>query len=146
MLRGGKQHPLYARVAAAGATPAVVVPADAEGGLCVGLRSSDCSWEVFLAAGRQRGGCSAAPHVADPGDTCCVLFSSGTTGSLLQFQGLVLHWKRMAEGLRSRQRAAGSFSGSASPLIIGHWVTSGFIRRLMGQQVLEQQALFVRPL
>ena len=84
VLRGGKQHPLYARVAAAGSMPAVVVPADAEAGLCVGLRPSDCSWEAFLAAGRQRGGPGAAAHVADPGDTCCVLFSSGTTGALLQ--------------------------------------------------------------
>lgn len=78
-LRGGKAHPLFARVAAAGAPPAIVVPANVRRGVQVQVRRDDMSWADFL----QRARPAAAgfrPNVADSDDTSCVLFSSGTTG------------------------------------------------------------------
>ena len=79
ILRGGKAHSLFMRVAEASTAPAIVVPADAAAGVQVQLRSGDLSWQTFLA----RGDAAAKPfqaHVAGPNEACCILFSSGTTG------------------------------------------------------------------
>eukprot|EP00887_Chlorella_sp_A99_P006425 scaffold3.g6425.t1 len=93
--RAGRALPLYARVAEAGAPPAVVVPADPAGALQarggwrrrggrggqergVELRKGDLSWEAFLAGAEPPPTLRA--HVADAGATVNVLFSSGTTG------------------------------------------------------------------
>ncbi len=78
-MRGGKAHALFSRVAEAGAPAAIVMPADAARGLQVQLRQRDVAWGAFL----QHDAAAAAitqPHVAAASDTCCVLFSSGTTG------------------------------------------------------------------
>ncbi len=70
--RGGKELPMYAKVVAAGPTPAVVVPTG--GGL--DLRDGDAWWDDWLAPA----GAPFDPVAAAPGDHTNVLFSSGTTG------------------------------------------------------------------
>jgi len=73
LLRGGKQLPLYARVAEAGSPRAVVVTGDADED--TPRRNGDIDWEAFLARAD-----AFIPVDADPGDTTNILFSSGTTG------------------------------------------------------------------
>ncbi|MFV1963989.1 MAG: AMP-binding protein [Pirellulaceae bacterium] len=73
-LRRGKKLPLYAKVCAAGAPPAIVLPCgpavDCE------LRDGDVTWQDFLSA---RTDFQAVPR--DPTDFSTILFSSGTTGA-----------------------------------------------------------------
>ncbi len=72
--RLGKRLPLYEKVRAADAPPAVVLPCgravDCE------LRDGDLTWQDFLS---DRTDFQAVPR--DPGDFNTILFSSGTTGS-----------------------------------------------------------------
>ncbi len=77
IVRGGKTLPLYERVVAAEAPPAIVVPARAS--LSMPLREGDRSYADFLAAGAREAG-TATYFIADAQDTTNVLFSSGTTG------------------------------------------------------------------
>ena len=82
VLRGGKALPLYARVAEAGAPPAVVLPADGGGApLRLPLREGDASYASFLGGpgGSAAEAAAFAPRVCDAGDTTNILFSSGTT-------------------------------------------------------------------
>ncbi|KAK9822001.1 hypothetical protein WJX81_007477 [Elliptochloris bilobata] len=80
ILRGGRQHPLFARVADARAPPAIVMPAQPARGVQVALRPGDVSWTDFLAAGEEAAARGFEPHIADPDDATNILFSSGTTG------------------------------------------------------------------
>ncbi len=72
VVRAGKELPMYAKVVAAGAPPAVVVGTGGE----VAWRPGDVDWEDFL-------GPPGEPFdfvAADPADHINILFSSGTTG------------------------------------------------------------------
>ena len=71
MRRGGKELPMYARVAEAGAPRAIVV----DTGAAVQLRGADVLWEDFLGPRDY-----VEPVVGDPDDFTNILFSSGTTG------------------------------------------------------------------
>lgn len=70
--RGGKELPLYSRVVAANAPPAIVISTS---GLPPQLRLGDQTWESFLSANNQFEAVPAAPS-----DSTNILFSSGTTG------------------------------------------------------------------
>jgi acetyl-CoA synthetase len=65
--------PLYDKVVAADAPPAIVV--GGEGAPSVALRVGDESWESFLSPDER-----LTPVVREPGDAINILFSSGTTG------------------------------------------------------------------
>jgi len=71
--RGARRLPLYEKVAAAEAPPAIVLPCDA--GLGVPLRAGDRSWEEFLGSGGEFDSVLRSPE-----DPVNILFSSGTTG------------------------------------------------------------------
>lgn len=71
--RCGKQLPLYAKVVAAEAPPAIVLSKPTIA--AVELRSSDCTWQDFLSA--NAGFDAIATHSAAHTN---ILFSSGTTG------------------------------------------------------------------
>ena len=81
ILRGGKALPLYTRVVEAGAPHAIVLPAAEDGRLQVQLRPGDVSWRDCLGAVPPPQTVQA--HVAAADDPAIVLFSSGTTGTLL---------------------------------------------------------------
>jgi acetyl-CoA synthetase len=76
ILRGERALPLYERVCEAAAPRAVVLPAGPR--LALPLRDGDLAWDDF----RARVGGDARPrvHVAGPGESTNILFSSGTTG------------------------------------------------------------------
>jgi acetyl-CoA synthetase len=71
--RGGKVHPLYDRVAAAGAAKTIVITAAATP--AVPLRGGDLTWAEFLPTDDH-----FDPVACDPDACINVLFSSGTTG------------------------------------------------------------------
>ena len=73
-LRRGKRLPLYEKVQAAGAPPAIVVPCGQE--VDCELREGDMAWRDFLS---DRADLQTVPR--DPTDVSTILFSSGTTGS-----------------------------------------------------------------
>jgi acetyl-CoA synthetase len=73
VVRGGKQHELYARVKSIDAPPAVVLPARDQVG--VPRRDGDVAWRDFLADDEAF---TAVPRSTT--DPLNVLFSSGTTG------------------------------------------------------------------
>jgi len=70
--RSGKELPLYSKVVAANAPPAIVISTR---GSAVQLRPGDRCWQDFLGPNEQF---EAVP--AAPGDHTNILFSSGTTG------------------------------------------------------------------
>lgn len=84
VLRGERRLPLFARVAEAGAPPAVVLPARAGDAVAAKLRPGDVTWRAFLESAPAPAGAAAlrAPraHAAAPDAPSNVLFSSGTTG------------------------------------------------------------------
>lgn len=83
--RSGKQHDLYGRVASATAEqqlPSVVIAHNDSRGVQSDLRTGDLSWHQFLSDNSGSGN-EWQPYVAASDATCCILFSSGTTGDLL---------------------------------------------------------------
>ncbi|MGD9723951.1 MAG: LLM class flavin-dependent oxidoreductase [Pirellulales bacterium] len=81
LLRGGKQLPLYAKVIEAGAPRAIVLSEEFGAAATplppplTPLRPGDLAWNDFLSDSDR-----CAAHLAYPGDTIGILFSSGTTG------------------------------------------------------------------
>ena len=73
ILRGGKQLPMYAKVAKADGPRAVVLPAT--GSVAVDLRDQDVTWQAFLSDDD-----AFETVVCAPDDDTNILFSSGTTG------------------------------------------------------------------
>jgi acetyl-CoA synthetase len=71
--RNRRQLPLYANVIQAAGPMAIVLPA--RGKIQMTMRPGDMQWNDFLQAIPPE-----QTHVADPGDTINILFSSGTTG------------------------------------------------------------------
>lgn len=74
LLRGGRTHPLFAKLCEAEAPRAIVLAAGEEE-LAVELRAGDLSWEDFLSEREP-----FADVLRGPQDVTNVLFSSGTTG------------------------------------------------------------------
>ncbi|MEW6753149.1 MAG: AMP-binding protein [Candidatus Latescibacterota bacterium] len=72
--RAGRRLPLFAKVAAAGAPPAVVLAQD--GTLAAPLRPGDVTWPAFLV---EEEAFETVPRA--PEDPINILFSSGTTGT-----------------------------------------------------------------
>ncbi len=72
--RGGKDMPLYAKLLASEAPPAIVLPA--RNHLTLPLRAGDVAWADFLPAP----GPAEAAVTRSPDDPLNILFSSGTTG------------------------------------------------------------------
>jgi acetyl-CoA synthetase len=73
LLRGGKEHPLYANLIDADAPLAIVLTAGDH--LRFALRPNDCAWEDFLVEND-----AAEVCVRGAADPLTILFSSGTTG------------------------------------------------------------------
>lgn len=73
LVRGGKTHPLYDRIVAADAPPAVVLTAGKKPALA--LRDGDMAWSKFLPKDDR-----FTAVACDPDACVNVLFSSGTTG------------------------------------------------------------------
>jgi acetyl-CoA synthetase len=71
--RNRRQLPLYANVIQAAGPMAIVLPARDK--IQIAMRPGDVKWDDFLQALP-----TDKTHIADPGDTINVLFSSGTTG------------------------------------------------------------------
>jgi len=71
--RNHTQVPLYANVIQAAGPMAIVLPAREE--IQMTMRPGDLQWNDFLQAVTPE-----LTHIADPGDTINILFSSGTTG------------------------------------------------------------------
>ncbi|MEZ4432390.1 MAG: AMP-binding protein [bacterium] len=80
ILRGPKRLPLYARVRAAEAPPAVVLPAGQH--VADELREGDVTWAAFVdGVDHNRDGAARfTPHLPDAHEASNILFSSGTTG------------------------------------------------------------------
>jgi len=76
ILRGARALPLFDRVAAADAPPAIVLTAT-DGPTDAALRPGDQTWEGFLALGTDA---VFEPFVVGPDAATNLLFSSGTTG------------------------------------------------------------------
>ena len=72
ILRAGKTLPMYDKVVSAGAKLAIVIAAGTDEAT---LRDNDLSWDSFLVDDDAFDSVACAP-----GDTCNILFSSGTTG------------------------------------------------------------------
>jgi acetyl-CoA synthetase len=73
LLRGGKEHPLYANLIDADAPLSIVLAAGDH--LRFALRPNDCAWEDFLVEND-----AAEVCVRGAADPLTILFSSGTTG------------------------------------------------------------------
>lgn len=71
--RNHTQLPLYANVIQAGGPMAIVLPAREK--IQMAMRPDDVQWNDFLQATTPE-----QTHIANPGDTINILFSSGTTG------------------------------------------------------------------
>jgi acetyl-CoA synthetase len=71
IIRGEKLLPLYDKVIAANAPPAIVITIDTQ----TNLRLEDVNWDTFLIKNTD-----FTTYAADPMTNCNILFSSGTTG------------------------------------------------------------------